>query len=334
MRSFILLLCLCTVSLQLSLAQDVGKTVGAIERLDPQLDEFLAADAEMEVLSDGHDWTEGPVWVPSQKMLLFSDIPPNSIFAWSEKDGPSLYLKPAGYSGSTSREGEPGSNGLLLDAEGNLILCQHGDRQMARYTGSFDDPEPTYETIVGTYEGKRFNSPNDAAYFNDEWLYFTDPPYGLVGNINDPAKEIPYQGVYRVGPSGKAELLTDALSRPNGIAFSPDRRKMYVANSHPKMAIWMQYDLDGEGNITQGQVFYDATDMVGKDPGLPDGLKVHSSGTLFATGPGGVWIFSAEGKVLGKLKTGQATANCAFDDTESYLYITADRYLLRIKMKN
>ncbi|NND07803.1 MAG: SMP-30/gluconolactonase/LRE family protein [Saprospiraceae bacterium] len=310
------------------------KTIGSIEHLDPALQTLVAKNAMMEIMSEGYDWTEGPLWVEEHQMLLFSDIPPNTIFKWTEEEGATLFLKPSGFTGGTDREGEPGSNGLLLDPQGRLVLCQHGDRQMARYTGSLTNPQPVYASIVSTYDGKRFNSPNDGAYSPSGMLYFTDPPYGLEGNVNDPAKEIPFQGVYRVKENGEAELLIDSLSRPNGIAFSKDGRKLYVANSDPKHAVWIEYQLDEAGIPTDGRIFYDATSLVGQEKGLPDGLKVHSNGMILATGPGGVWIFSPSGQVLGKLKTGQATSNCALDDKEEHLYITADMFLVRLKLQN
>lgn len=307
---------------------------GNIERLDPTLNRVIPAASTIEVLSEGYEWTEGPVWVPSENMLLFSDIPQNSIFKWKEGEGTSLFLKPAGYTGEVARVGEPGSNGLLLDAEGRLVLCQHGDRRMARLASDLKNPQPQFETIVSHYEGKRFNSPNDACFSQSGDLYFTDPPYGLEGNVNDPAKEIPFQGVYRVkAGANQAELLLDSLSRPNGIALSPDEKTLYVAVSDPQKAIWMAYTMEGD-QVTNARVFYDATPLAGKEKGLPDGLKVHSSGAVFATGPGGVWIFDESGKVLGKIKTGEATANCAFDDGEDNLYITADMYLLRVKLQS
>ena len=306
-------------------------TFGSIERLQPELNELIPPTSTIEVLSEGYEWTEGPVWVPSENMLLFSDIPPNSIFKWKEGEGASLFLKPAGYTGEIERVGEPGSNGLVLDSQGRLVLCQHGDRRMARLVGDLKNPEPRYETIVSHYQGKRFNSPNDAVYSRSGDLYFTDPPYGLEGNVNDPAKEIPFQGVYRLkAGASEAELLLDSLSRPNGIALSPNENKLYVANSDQQKAIWMEYTLQGD-QLIDGKVFYDATSLVGTEKGLPDGLKIHSSGAVFATGPGGVWIFNSDGKVLGKIRTGEATANCAFDDQENYLYITADMYLLRVR---
>ncbi len=307
--------------------------MGLIEQISPGFSKYVSPGAKLEVLSEGHDWTEGPLWVDSEKMLLFSDIPKNSIFKWSQSQGESsLYLKPAGYTGTSRREGEPGSNGLILDQKGHLVLCQHGDRRMARLIGGLQDPRPTFEVIVDNYQGKKLNSPNDAIYNDVGDLFFTDPPYGLEGNIDDPLKEIPFQGVYRVkAGSNTAELLVDSLTRPNGLAFSPNGKILYVANSDPKKAIWMAYDYDGT-KLSNGRIFYDVTPLVGAEKGLPDGLKVHSSGALFATGPGGVWVFNPEGVVLGKLKTGEATSNCAFDSDEKQLFITADMYLLRLTL--
>ena len=305
---------------------------GKIERTGAAIDQIIPPSSKIEVLSEGYEWTEGPVWVESEQMLLFSDIPRNSVYKWTEQDGASLFLKPAGFTGEIERKGEPGSNGLLLDKSGRLLLCQHGDRRIARLVGELKDPEPQYVSLVSTFEGKRFNSPNDATMNESGDLYFTDPPYGLERNMDDPAKELSFQGVYRLrAGSEEAELLIDSLSRPNGIALSPDESTLYVANSDPKKAIWMAYKLEA-GIPVQGEVFYDATSLVGQEKGLPDGLKVHSSGVIFATGPGGVWVFDPQGTVLGKIKTGEATANCALDTGENYLYITADMYLLRVKL--
>lgn len=307
------------------------ETTGSIERLSDQLDEIISPDAKLEILADGYEWTEGPVWISQGNYLLFSDIPPNSIFKWKEGEGDTLYLKPSGFTGENFEGNEPGSNGLILDNQGRLVLCQHGDHRIARMTTPLDEPAPEFETIVDSYQGKRLNSPNDLAYLSNGDLYFTDPPYGLPGGADSEAKELDFQGVYRYSETNKElVLLTDELSRPNGIGFSPDGKTMYVANSDPKRAIWMAYDVNDEGNIENGRVFYDATDMTADAPGLPDGFAVHSDGYLFATGPGGVWIFSPQGEHLGTIKTGQATANCTFNADESVLYITADMYLMRL----
>ena len=308
-------------------------TTGFVERLDPSLDALIASDATLEILAEGFDWSEGPLWIESQQFLIFSDIPPNSIFRWDVENGLQPYLKPSGYTDSIARGGEVGSNGLLLDPQERLVLCQHGDRRVARMDADLRDPKPSYQTIVDNYQGARLNSPNDATYSNNGDLYFTDPPYGLERNVDDPAKELDYQGVYRLdAEDGSLHLLTADLSRPNGIALSPDQTKLYVANSDPQKAIWMEYNVDADGNIDQGQMFYDATEMVPNTKGLPDGLKVHPSGNIFATGPGGVWIFNNSGKHLGTIHTGQATSNCALGNKNKYLYITADMYLMRIAL--
>jgi gluconolactonase len=307
-------------------------TTGSIERLDPALDAIILPGTPIEILAEGFEWSEGPVWVELHQMLLFSDIPRNSIFKWTEEDSITLYLSPAGYTGDADRGGESGSNGLLLDPEGNLVLCQHGDRRVARMSAPLDDPKPEFETLAGEYDGKRLNSPNDAAYHSNGNLYFTDPPYGLEGNVDDPEKEIPYQGVYRWHPDGTLDLLLDTMTRPNGIAFSPGDKTIYIANSDPDYAIWMAYDVQEDGTLANGRLFYDATSNVGEEKGLPDGLKVNRNGYVFATGPGGVWIFDPSGKLLGRILTGEATANCAFNADESVLYITADMYLLRLRL--
>ena len=300
---------------------------------DDEIHKVIPRDAKIERLTEGHIWTEGPLWLPGQDKLIYSDIPNNAIFEWSEKGGKKLYLKPAGYTGYVERSGESGSNGLLLDPDGRLVLCQHGDRRIARMSAPLTDPEPDFVTIADSYNGKRLNSPNDAAYHKNGDLYFTDPPYGLGKGENDPAKEIGFQGVYKTDKNGKTVLLTKEFTRPNGIAFSPDYKKIYVANSDPKKAYWNVYDLNENGMLKNGKTFYDVTDKVGTMKGLPDGLKVHPNGWIFATGPGGVLVFTPEGKHLGTIFTGEATANCAFNEDYSVLYMTSDDYLTRIKLK-
>jgi gluconolactonase len=301
-------------------------TQGTIERLDPALDQLIAQDARVERLAEGFDWAEGPVWVPRGGYLLFSDIPPNTVFKWQEGVGISTFLKPSGYTGTEHRGGEPGSNGLLIDSEGRLVLCQHGDRRLTRI-----EPGGKWTTLVDRFEGKRLNSPNDATFHSNGDIYFTDPPYGLLKNNDDPAKELDFNGVYRLSKDGKLTLLTKEISFPNGIAFSPDEKTLYVAVSDPKRAVWMAYDVQDDGTIANGRVFFDATQWVGQKKGLPDGLKVDQHGNLFATGPGGVLIFTPEGKHIGTLATGEATANCGWGDDGSTLYICADMYICRLR---
>ena len=312
---------------------DSYPVLGTIERLNPALDSLIAPDARMEILADGFDWTEGPVWVPQGNYLLFSDIPQNSVFQWSEQDSVLLYLNPSGSQEGEVDTKEPGSNGLALDKNGNLILCQHGDRQIARMNAPLNNPKSDYVALIGEYNGQRLNSPNDLVFHSSGALYFTDPPYGLSNGVDSPEKELDFQGVYRFSIEDSAlTLLTDELSRPNGIGFSPDEKTLYVANSDPEQAIWMAYDVADDGTIDNGRVFFDATKNTASEKGLPDGMVVHSSGHIFATGPGGIWIFRPDGTHLGTLKTGEATANCTFNEDESVLYITADMYLARLRL--
>lgn len=302
--------------------------LGRIIKNDPKLDEILGPDAKIEVLASGFDWSEGPVWLPKEKILLFSDIPRNSVMAWKEGSGVSVWMKPSGYTGVTDYGREPGSNGLALDPDGRVIFCEHGDRRVSVLTA-----DGGKRTLVDSYDGKRLNSPNDAVFRSNGDLYFTDPPYGLPKQWDDPRRDLDFCGVYRLGRDGKPVLLTKELSRPNGIAFSPDEKTLYVANSDPKRAIWMAFPVKADGAVGQGRVFADVTEMVGSHKGLPDGLKVDRNGNLFATGPGGVHIYSPDGKLLGRIETGEATANCAWGDDGSTLYITADMWLCRVKTK-
>jgi gluconolactonase len=306
----------------------------ALVMADQKLLEVVPGELHMEILGEGFDWAEGPLWFADQQKLLFSDIPQNIVYEWSETGGIKPYLKPSGYTGTKARTGEPGSNGLLLSTKRELVLCQHGDRQVAKMNANLNNPKPNFTPLADNYKGKKLNSPNDAVFHKNGDLYFTDPPYGLEQRMEDPTKELDFQGVYKTDKNGNTVLLTKELSRPNGIAFSPDFKKLYLANSDPKNAIWMVYDVNGKGLLENGKVLYDVTDKNTAVNGNPDGMKVHKNGWIFATGPGGVWIFTPEGKVLGTILTGEKTANCAFNEDYSELFLTAEHYLLRIKLKN
>jgi gluconolactonase len=309
-------------------AQPAQPTLGTITRHDPRFDKLVPPGAVIQKLADGFDWAEGPVWVKSGGFLLFSDIPKNTVWKWKEGEGVSLYLRPSGYSGRPAFRGrEPGSSGLLLDGSGRLVLCQHGDRRVARR-----EADGGFTTLAANYDDKRLNSPNDAAYKANGDLYFTDPPYGLPKAFDDPGRELDFCGVYRLGKDGTVTLLTKELSAPNGIAFAPDEKTLYVANSDPKRAVWMAFPVRDDGTLGPGRVFFDATALVkaGKR-GLPDGLKVDRQGHVFATGPGGVLVFAPDGTHLGTLETGVATANCGWGDDGSVLYITADKNLARVR---
>jgi gluconolactonase len=308
------------------------QTLGTILRKDPRLDQLIPPGAQMEVLAGGFEWTEGPLWIKDGGYLLFSVIPPNKVCKWKEGEGVSIYLRPSGLTGPKDLRPEPGSNGLILDPKGHLVLCQHGDRRMARMDAPLSAPASKFVTLADNYEGKKLNSPNDGCYHSSGALYFTDPPYGLAKQMEDPTKELDFQGVYRLGTDGKLTLLTKDISRPNGIAFSPDEKILYVGSSDPDKAIWMAYDVKPDGTLGKGRVWVDETARVKKgEKGLPDGMKVDIHGNVFATGAGGVHVFAPDGTLLGTLATGQATSNCAWGEDGSTLFITADQYLVRIR---
>ena len=304
-------------------------TFGSVERLDPALDKLIDPKAQIEKLAEGFKWSEGPVWYAREHCLLFSDVPRNTVYKWKEGNFEAAeFLKPSGYTGKIKRAGEPGSNGLTVDSHGALVLCQHGDRRVARLESNHQ-----FTPLAEHYKWRRFNSPNDLVYKSNGDLYFTDPPYGLEGNNDDPKKELMFNGVYRLAKDGTVTLLTGDLSRPNGIAFSPDEKTLYVANSDPQRAIWMAYDVKPDGTINNGRVFFDVTSSVATKKGLPDGMKVDAAGNIFATGPGGVYVFTSDGRHLGTINTGEPTANCGWGSNGSVLYITANDKLCRIQTK-
>jgi gluconolactonase len=312
-------------------SMDYPKT-GSVERLDPRLDQIIAPGELPEIVADSFDWSEGPLWLPEQEILIFSDIPKNTVYQWSEEGGLKLYLNPSGYTDTLRRGGETGSNGLLRDPEGRLVLCQHGDRRMALMDAPLDQPEPRYVTLADKWYGKRFNSPNDAVYNSMGELFFTDPAYGMEFKWNDPKREIDFTGVYRLGTDGEVALLTDTLMAPNGIGFSPDEKKLYIASSGKDASLY-EYDLAEDGSLQNGKVFFDARKLKKTRKGSPDGLVVREDGTIFASGPGGILVFTPEAEHLGTILTGQATSNCTLDSEGSYLYITADMFLMRIRLK-
>lgn len=314
---------------------EAPQTEPYVEVMDSALYALLDPQSPIETLASGYTWSEGPVWVGRIGKLLFSDVPENTIYQWSPTEGASVYLQPSGFTAVVPSSGQQGSNGLMLNQEGRLVLCQHGDRRVALLDEPLDEPMPGFITLASTYQGKRLNSPNDLAFDQAGRLYFTDPPYGLKDKENDSLKEVEFNGVYMVNDAGETVLIIDDLTRPNGIAFAPDYQTLYIAQSDPDSAIWMAYPVNEDGTVGPGELLYNATSLVGQDKekGLPDGLKVHPTGNLFASGPGGIWVISAEGKALGKIRTGQSTANCAFDDAHKYLYMTADSLLMRIALK-
>lgn len=321
------------IALFISCSKKEEKTLGTIERIDPALDALVDKDAKVEIIAEGFEWSEGPLWLKDQNMLIFSDVPKNIVHKWSEGKAAEPYLTPSGYTGDNSPYSkEEGSNGLFLSNDGKLVLCQHGDRKVAVMDAPLNAPASKFLPLADNYEGKRLNSPNDGIFNSKGDMFFTDPPYGLPNQAEDSTKEIPFQGVYRVSNS-QIMLLTDSVTRPNGIALFPGEKRLIVANSDPNKAVWYAYDLNEDDSIASGQIFYDATGNT-NEKGLPDGLKIDSQGNVFATGPGGVWIFNKDGKLLGKIKVPESTSNCAFSPDEKTLYITADMYVVRVKLRS
>lgn len=303
-------------------------TVGRLTAFDESFHDVVAADARIERIAEGFTWAEGPAWIDAGNYLLFTDVPENTLYRWSEQDGLSVFLKPSGYDGpdlGTLRE--PGANGLFPEPAGTVLLADSGTRIVARL-----DPATKLRTPVATaFDGHRFNSPNDVVRRSDGTVFFTDPPYGLKDLNSSPVKELDFNGVYRVDADGTVHLLDDGLGFPNGIALSPDERTLYVSNSDPARPVWMAYSLDAQGAVLDKRVFADASDLLGEGvPGLPDGMAVSSDGRLFATGPGGVLVFDADGKRLGRIETGSAVSNVAFGDDGGTLYMSSHSFVARI----
>jgi gluconolactonase len=296
-----------------------------VQRVHSALDEIIPSDVAVEKVADGFGFTEGPVWI-KQGFLLFSDIPNNVIYKWDSTQGVSEFLKPSGYDGHSAPAGSHiGSNGLTLDRQGKLIICEHGNRRLTRL-----ENDGCRTVLADKYDGKRLNSPNDVVCKSDGALYFTDPPYGLLKRDADPAKELPFNGVYRL-TDARLQLLYDGLSRPNGLAFSPDEKHVFVANSDPRRKIWIRFDVARDGTLGNGEILYNATHV--PTEGVPDGLKVDRLGNLYCTGPGGIWVFSPSGQHLGTIEFPEVPANCNWGDADGKtLYVTARTSVYRIRL--
>lgn len=311
------------------MSQKVYPTFGKVIYEDPSFEKLLPRDAKLEVLASGFDWSEGPLWIKDGGYLLFSDVPKNVIYKWDEQHGLSEFLRPSGYTGLGYYSDEPGSNGLALDHLGRLIACEHGDRRISAMPLTIGGKV----TLAAHFEGKRFNSPNDVVqHTGNKNYYFTDPPYGLNKKADDPSREIKAFGVYRIDTEGKVHQIVSNLNRPNGLAFSPDGKTLYIAQSDPESAIWMSYPVQANGNVGEGQLLYDATKLSKSGvPGLPDGFKVDKDGNIWSSGPGGLHVISPQGKLLGRIEIPELTSNCAWGNDGSTLYLTVDGYVCRIK---
>jgi len=299
-----------------------------IERVDPRINAIVPSDAKIEKLADGFTFTEGPVWVDDANggFLLFSDPNENSIYRWTPDGQVSVYRTKSGYTGVNIGEYfQPGSNGLALDGEGRLTIDEHGNRRVTRL-----EKNGVLTVLADRYQGKRLNSPNDLAYKSDGALYFTDPPFGLPKVYDDPRKELLFSGVFRL-KDGQLQLLTSELKGPNGLAFSPDERYLYVDNWDVDKKVVMRYEVQPDGSLKNGKVFFDVTSIPGEIAW--DGLKVDAQGNVYVAGPGGVWILSPEGKHLGTIKGPELPANLTWGDADRQtLYMTARTGLYRIRL--
>jgi gluconolactonase len=298
--------------------------VGEVVRLDPALDAIIPADARIEKVAEGFTFGEGPVWDPAGS-LLFSDPNENVIYRWSPDEGVSVFRAKSGYSGGDiGRYGQPGSNGLTFDPEGRLTIDQHGNRQVVRL-----EKNGVVTVLADRFEGRRLNSPNDLVYRSDGTLYFTDPPFGLPAFFDDPAKELPYSGVF-AWRDGEIRLVASDLAGPNGLAFAPGERFLYVTNWDPEKKVVMRYPVAADGSLGTGEVFFDMTAAPGEE--ALDGIKVDQAGNLFVSGPGGAWIISPSGRHLGTVKEPELPANFAWGDADGRtLYMTARSGLYRIR---
>ena len=300
-------------------------TAGKVVRLDPRLDAIVPRGAKLEKLAGGFQFLEGPVWHPDG-YLLFSDPNANTIYRWTSDGAVSVFRSKSGYSGPDIGEyHQPGSNGLTLDRDGLLTIDEHGNRRVTRLerTGKIT-------VLADRYDGKRLNSPNDLVYRSDGTLYFTDPPFGLPKAFDDPAKELPFSGVYMVR-DGQVTLQTSELTGPNGIAFSPDERYLYVDNWDLKRKVLMRFEVAADGRLSNGKVFYDFTSH--PEPVGLDGIKVDQRGNVYVSAPGGIWILSPEGKALGRIEPPEHDANFAWGDPDGKaLYLTASTGLYRIRL--
>ena len=325
---FFLPLTVILFSLSMGSAQDSlnFSTIGEIKRLDPRIDTLIPKGATIEVLSSGFIWSEGPAWDKKNEVLLFSDVHRNQVIRWKEGEGQSVFMEPSGYTGVMPHPGGMGSNGLAFDADGNLILCEHGDRRLSVLT-----PGGGKKTIVDNYKGKRLNSPNDVCIADNGDMYFTDPPYGLPKQENDPNKQLDFSGVYLLKKSGELILIISNLQRPNGVCLSPDEKTLYISNRNDDWLGYMSYPVNEDGTVGTGRKFYDVTEAAKTEKGGADGIRTDVEGNLWATGPGGVYVFSPEGVVLGIIHTGERIGNCTFGNDGSVLYITSDTYLCRVQ---
>lgn len=328
---------------------DTDETIGKIEIYDPKALELITQETLISVRGKGFNCVEGPVWIKEHNFLLITDIPDNIIRKFDVENGSSVYLENVGFN-TPSNKG-PGANGLLINKQNQLVMMRTGSRTIAAMNSDITAPKNSFTTLASHYNNMQLNGTNDGVMHSDGSIYFTDPPIGLdyvfdtKGQLkaknkhaknkdNKRIQQTPYAGIYRLSTAGELTLLDKTLTVPNGIGFSPDEKTLYVAVSDTEASAWFAFDVLENGLLAKKREFYNTQHLIGKEgeQGYPDGMAVHSSGVIFATGPGGIWLFDKQGVVLAKIKTGLFTSNCAFSTDEKYLFITADDYLLSIPL--
>ena len=301
----------------------------SIETLSPDLSRYVDADASIETLSTGYQWSEGPTWDRDRAALYFTDVPQNKAFRWRPDAPVNVFMDPSG-TAETDGFREPGANGLWYASDGSLLICNHGHRAVERM--DLETGEVT--SLAKSFAGKKLNSPNDLVQARNGVIYFTDPPYGLEGMNESPLKQQDANGVYRLDPDGTVTRLISDMTFPNGIALSPDQSTLYVSQSDPNAPLLRAFELSEAGDVISSKVLFEAQSFMHADaPGLPDGMAVCDQGGIFITGPGGVFVLDPNGRVLGRLRTGRATANCAFGEDGRTLFITAGDRLLKVRTK-
>jgi gluconolactonase len=306
-----------------------NKPEGSIEVLSSEMTQIFNPQARVSVIAQGYKWAEGPVWVEKEKMLLFSDVPENKMYKWTATRGAELYLEPSGYNQPKPRTREQGSNGLAINELGQLVMAQTGNRQIAVMDAPYAAPQPIFKVMADNYNGKKFDAPNDLTIRHNGDIYFTDPPYGMIRGA---VKDAPYQGVYKIAKNGGVTLMVDSITKPNGITLFPDEKSLLIANSDPAKPFWYIYNLDKNGLLINGRVFYDGREEYKKEPTGSDGVKTDTRGNVYATGPGGVWVFNKKGKLMGRVKVNVGTSNCAIAYNAKALFITAGSYVLKVDM--
>jgi len=312
-----------------ALAQQPFPTIGSIEVYEPGFIQLVDPSAKIEVLATGFIWSEGPVWIKDGGYLLFSDAPQNTIFRWDEKGGLKPFLKPSGYTGASHYSDEPGSNGLIINNNGELVACEHGDRRISKMNLAMGGKV----TLADGWEGKRLNSPNDICQHSNGTYYFSDPIYGLPGREKDTEnRQQKAEGVYSITPDGTVRQVVTNLIRPNGVALSPDERMLYVSQSNGGTPYITAYQVKKDGLLGDGKIFFDFSKQRDEiKQGAADGIKIDAAGNMYAGAANGVVVISPKGVVLGRIATGVPTSNCALGN--GYLYITAHHYVCRVKLK-